>query len=140
MKGTVATSGSLVQSLQVARHGSRRHRSCPRPCACRDIPPFLDCCRPADRFFVFAFLDEPGELRRTGHVGPSPINDEDAALLVKGCYPERRSGFVSAPAFLPFSLRSRRDLDLARFRGGGLRRLRDGLDVLMCIAVSNHRQ
>ena len=35
----------------------------------------------ADRFFVFAFLDQLGELRRTGHIGPLADHDVDAGLL-----------------------------------------------------------
>jgi len=38
----------------------------------------------ADRFFEFAFLDQPGELGRTGHIGPLADHDEDAGLLGEG--------------------------------------------------------
>ncbi len=37
----------------------------------------------ADRFFVLAFLDQPRELGRTGHVGPLADHDVHAGLLGK---------------------------------------------------------
>ncbi len=37
----------------------------------------------ADRFFEFAFLHQPGELRRTRDIGPLADHDEDAGLLGK---------------------------------------------------------
>ena len=50
-----------------------------------DICPVFDLLAgDAYSFLIFTFLDQPGELRRTGHIGPLPDHDEDAWLLGEG--------------------------------------------------------
>ena len=85
MKGTLATSGSLRQQLQVARHGGDAVDHALVHADVDDVGAVFDLLPGnADGFFVFAFLDQLGELRRTGDVGPLADHDVDAGLLGEG--------------------------------------------------------
>ncbi len=85
MKGTLATSGSLPSKLQEARHRGDAVDHAFVHADVDDVGAVLDLlARDADGFFVFAFLDELGELRRAGDVGALADHDEDARLLREG--------------------------------------------------------
>ena len=85
MKGTFATSGSLAEQLQVARHGDDAVDHALVHADVDDVGAVLDLLpRYAYCFFVFAFLDQPRELGRTGDVGPFADHDVDAGLLGEG--------------------------------------------------------
>ncbi len=95
MKGTLATSGSLAEQLKKARHGGDAVNHAFVHADVEDVRAVLHLLpRHAYRFFILALLDQLGELRRAGDVGPLADHDVDAGCWVKGCDPERRSGFV----------------------------------------------
>ena len=82
MKGTLATSGSLAQQLQVACHRRDAVDHALVHADVEDVRPVLDLLPGyAYRFFIFALLDQLGELGRTGHIGPLTDHDVDAGLL-----------------------------------------------------------
>ena len=85
MNGTLATSGSLASRCRkrvIAATPSIMPSSMQMS---RTLAPFSTCWRAtADGFFVFAFLDELGELGRAGDVGALADHDEDAGLLREG--------------------------------------------------------
>ena len=82
MNGTLATSGSLAEELQEARH---RRDAVDHPLVHADVDDVgavLDLLpRDADRLLVLALLDELGELRRAGDVGALADHHVDAGLL-----------------------------------------------------------
>jgi len=72
MKGALATSGCWPATA--GSDTPRRPSIMPRPCRCHDVGAILHLLPGhADRFFEFAFLHQPGELRRTRDIGPPPI-------------------------------------------------------------------
>ena len=67
------------QQLQVARHGGDAVDHALVHADVEDVGSVLHLLPgDADRFFEFAFLDQLGEVRRTGHVGSLANHDEDA--------------------------------------------------------------
>ena len=85
MKGTLATSGSLASNCRIARHGGDAVDHALVHADVDDVGAVLHLLPgDADRFLVLALLDQLGELRRTGHIGPLADHDVDAGLLGKG--------------------------------------------------------
>ena len=74
--------GLARQQLQEARHRRDAVDHALIHADVEDIGAVLHLLpRDADRFFVFAFFDQLGELGRTGHIGPLADHDVDARLL-----------------------------------------------------------
>ena len=78
----MATSGSLAEQLQEARHRGDAVDHALVHADVDDVGAVLDLL-PGDahRFLVLAFLDQLGELRRAGDVGALADHDVDAGLL-----------------------------------------------------------
>ena len=84
-EGHLGDLGLAAEQLQVAGHGGDAVDHALVHADVDDVGAVLDLlARDADRFFVLAFLDQLGELRRTGDVGPLADHDVDAGLLGEG--------------------------------------------------------
>ena len=81
-EGDFGDFGLAPQELQIARHGGDAVDHAFVHADVEDVGAVLDLLTgDADGFFVFAFLDELRELRRTGDVGTFADHDVDAWLL-----------------------------------------------------------
>ena len=81
-EGNLGHFGLAGQQLQEARHGRDAVDHALVHADVDDVGAILDLLPGhAYGFFEFAFLDQPGELRRTGNIGPLADHDEDAGLL-----------------------------------------------------------
>ena len=137
-EGNLGDFGLAAQQLQVARHGGDAVDHALVHADVDDVGAVLDLLAgDADGFFVFAFLDELGELGRTGDVGALADHDEDAGLLGEGL----RSGEAKRLGHRGDSSTSRSRCDLiGRDRSAARRlafeRLGDGGDVLGRVAAA----
>jgi hypothetical protein len=74
-----------AQQLKKARHGRHTVDHAFVHADVDDVGAVLHLLtRDGDSFFVLAFLDQFGELRRPGHIGALTNHDVDARLLGKG--------------------------------------------------------
>ena len=81
-EGHLGDFGLARQQLQEARHRGDAVDHALVHADVEDVGAVLDLLPGhAYRFFVFAFLDQLGELGRTGHIGPLADHDVDAGLL-----------------------------------------------------------
>ena len=123
MKGTLATSGSLAEQLQEARHGGDAVDHALVHADVDDVGAVLDLLAgDADGFFVLAFLDQLGELRRAGDVGALADHDVDAGLLGEGLRAGEAQGlgscYFGAAALALSGSRSRCAICARRARAG----------------------
>ena len=82
MNGTLATSGSLAEQLQEARHRGDAVDHALVHADVDDVGAVLDLlARDGDGLLVLAVLDQLRELRRAGDVGALADHDVDAGLL-----------------------------------------------------------
>ena len=140
--------GLARQQLQKARHGRDAVNHALVHADVDDIGAVLDLL-PGDayRFFILALLDQLGELRRTGHVGPLADHDEDAGLLGEWLRSRKakRLDLAAASVAFDFGSCSRSALDCARDTSSSVpqlsrrlafQRFRDGRNVLRRIAAA----
>ena len=139
MNGTLATSGSLREQREEARH---RRDAVDHPLVHADVDDVgavLDLlARDADGLFVLALLDELGELGRAGDVGALADHDVDARLLGE----RLRAGEAQGRGPRTARHGRRRRARLSRRLGASSRgvsaveRLGDGGDVLGRVAAA----
>ena len=137
MNGTLATSGSLAEQLQEARH---RRDAVDHPLVHADVDDVgavLDLlARDAHGLLVLALLDQLGELRRAGDVGALADHHVDAGLLrerLRAGQAQRAAAPRPSAGGPSLGDRARRH---RRARRLAVERLGDGGDVLRRVAAA----